>query len=151
MGPWGLVPKIIFYGFSNLVSYAPESSQDFFLGSSNPSWIFEAQMRMLDAAEEERARLIRSAAKRDDIIERLAFEFVNRFAPGSGMINPDFCQHFECLQTGRRRGYPGGKRLKTIPQIMINQRLGHLRPGTISRTQKQDLLLRHAPSFKIPD
>src|SRR4030043_1331226 len=41
----------------------------------------------------------------------------------------------------RLRVGSGRIRLKTVPQIMVHQRLGHLRPGAVRGADKQDSLL----------
>jgi len=47
----------------------------------------------------------------------------------------------------RRRVGAGRKRLKLVAQVMVNQGLGHLRPATVGRAEKQDALLH--PSFSL--
>jgi hypothetical protein len=100
-------------------------------------------MKPFQFTPEIRTLLPSSVAHRDHEIELLPFELREWLRSLRGDIYTEFPHHRYSLRTHLSRVCPSGKDLKHVTRLVPNQRLSHLAPGGVSRTDYEHSLLLH--------
>jgi hypothetical protein len=72
---------------TQLITYAPEQSEPFFVGAAERCWVFKAVMQVFRRAEKHRAGFAGAVAYRDDVAEVLAVKFFDGFRAMPGNVN----------------------------------------------------------------
>src|ERR1035438_9908950 len=82
-------------------------------------------------------------AHRDHEIELLPFEFRQRLRSLRGDVDAKIQHHGYCLHAHLRRVRPSRRNLKHVTRLVPSQRLSHLAPGRVSRTDYEHPSLLH--------
>src|SRR4030042_859062 len=145
-----LLPRLHQEGFdlgADLIPDPAEDGQPFLFAAFRHGRVVKPKMSPLNSAEEKRTGLVGGVAERDHKIKRLAGEFIHALAAGCALVYADLLENSDGQWMRRLWVCAGRICLEMVPQIIVHQSLGHLRPSAVGCADKQDSLLHFLALF----
>jgi hypothetical protein len=104
-------------------------------------WIVEVFVNHDGLAGKEWAAFLGVVTEGQNIVERLAGEFVHALGAMARNVDAQFAHNGDRFGSNMARLGPGAEYLETVSCVVTQKAFGHLAPGCISRAEDEDSLL----------